>query len=234
MKPFSPLHNWQPHGRLLTELDLNNIIIATTQSVSDGVQFELAKIKVLIIYFLYAFLVSSLFLLSLSLTFFSLRSLRMTAGIRNHHLNCTISILHHLSLSLSKRATPNAPALKNHPKLLARHIILKPPRRTFAASYHLSNFFLFLPFTYFSNRRFTFQPLQEKDVRIILGNFGESWARKIFCEVRKDRNQKFSRSNRIARSSLFFSLLKASQNKFCSRLFCSALSFSAASGSHSS
>lgn len=25
--------------------------------------------------------------------------------------------------------------------------------------------------------------LQEKDVRIILGNFNESWAREIFCEA---------------------------------------------------
>lgn len=27
--------------------------------------------------------------------------------------------------------------------------------------------------------------LKEKDVRIILGNFDESWARKIFCEAHR-------------------------------------------------
>lgn len=27
--------------------------------------------------------------------------------------------------------------------------------------------------------------LQEKDIRIILGNFNESWARAIFCEAYK-------------------------------------------------
>jgi len=25
--------------------------------------------------------------------------------------------------------------------------------------------------------------LQEKDIRIILGNFNETWARKVFCEA---------------------------------------------------
>ena len=33
--------------------------------------------------------------------------------------------------------------------------------------------------------------LKERDVRIILGNFNETWARKVFCEVKKSKS-KFS------------------------------------------
>lgn len=194
MKPFSFLSHTQPHGRLLTELDLNNIIIATTQSVSDGVQFELAKIKVLIIYFLYAFfsfLVSS-FLLSLSLTFlFFIDWPRW--NFANHHLNGAISILRHDPCRASKRRH-RTPHLNNRPLNIQTpsNASNLPPLQPFAASYRV--FKLFISTFHLSptspNRlldRTHSQPLQEKDVRIILGNFGESWARKIFCEVR-DKN----------------------------------------------
>jgi hypothetical protein len=53
---------------------------------------------------------------------------------------------------------------------------------------------------------------QEKDVRIILGNFGEEWGRKIFCQVNMIQSfisqtcEKILSSNQVFYSIDYFSV----------------------------
>lgn len=44
------------------------------------------------------------------------------------------------------------------------------------------------------------EKLKEKDVRIILGNFNETWARRIFCEAHKYKKRLINKNSSILRS----------------------------------